>query len=147
VDELIKEYQQITQNLLSKLEFQKNTWIALLILMYIGRFVHTEFLACSWKTFDSAKTRNLPEFFFLHYFNEGEAFLHSIVATDETWVYHYESETKCQSMEYQYKYYFFTALKLVLALIHMSSLMLMSVVGSEEKHSVNGVANDSSSFT
>jgi len=87
VDELIKEYQQITQKLLSKLEFQKNMCVTLLILLYIGRFVHIEFLACSWKTFESAKTRNLPEIFFLHYLNEGEAFLHSIVTTDETSVY------------------------------------------------------------
>jgi len=37
--------------------------------------------------------------FFLHYENEGEAFLHSTVTTDEMWVYHYKSETKCQSVE------------------------------------------------
>lgn len=65
--------------------------------------MHIEFLACSRKTFESSKTSN----FFLHNENEGEAFLHNIVATDETWVHHYESEIKCQCMEYQYKHYFF----------------------------------------
>jgi len=64
VDELIKEYQRITQKLLSKLEFQKNMWVTLLIFLYIGRFVHIEFLACSRKTFYNSKTRNLPAIFF-----------------------------------------------------------------------------------
>uniref|UniRef100_A0A803TSH8 Mos1 transposase HTH domain-containing protein n=1 Tax=Anolis carolinensis TaxID=28377 RepID=A0A803TSH8_ANOCA len=38
-----------------------------------------------------------------HYENEGDAFLHSIVTGDETWLHHYDQETKCQSMEYRHK--------------------------------------------
>jgi hypothetical protein len=34
------------------------------------------------------------------YENEGEEFLHSIITADDTWVHHYEPETKRQSMEY-----------------------------------------------
>jgi len=54
----------------------------------------------------TAQRLEICQQFFLHYENEGEVFLHSIV-TDEVWVYHYESEIKCQSVEYQYKHYFF----------------------------------------
>ncbi|XKL59951.1 hypothetical protein PGB90_000967 [Kerria lacca] len=34
---------------------------------------------------------------------ESDSFLQSIVTGDETWVYHYESETKRQSMEYRHR--------------------------------------------
>jgi hypothetical protein len=34
------------------------------------------------------------------YGSEGKEFLHNIVTADETWVHHYEPETKRQSTEY-----------------------------------------------
>jgi hypothetical protein len=34
---------------------------------------------------------------------ESEAFLHTVVTAEETWVHHYESETKSQSMEYHHR--------------------------------------------
>jgi hypothetical protein len=37
------------------------------------------------------------------YEKEGEEILHKIVTASETWVYHYEPESKHQSMEYHHK--------------------------------------------
>ena len=36
------------------------------------------------------------------YRKEGDAFLPRIVTTDETWVFHYEPESKRQSMEWKH---------------------------------------------
>ena len=69
---LKKISRSLLEKLLSKLAFHKNVWVTLLILLYIGRFVHIEFLACSWHTFESSKTRNLPAILFLCYENKGE---------------------------------------------------------------------------
>jgi len=54
----------LREKLLSKLVFHKNMWVTLLIVLYIGRFVHIGFLACSQQTFESSKTRNLPAILF-----------------------------------------------------------------------------------
>ena len=34
---------------------------------------------------------------------EGDAFLHRMVSGDESWVYHYEPESKRQSMQWKYQ--------------------------------------------
>ena len=39
----------------------------------------------------------------LRYESEGDEFLHLIVTADETWVHHYQPETKRQSMEYRHR--------------------------------------------
>jgi histone-lysine N-methyltransferase SETMAR len=37
-----------------------------------------------------------------HHVHEGDAFLHQIVTGDESWVYHYEQESKRQSMQWKH---------------------------------------------
>ena len=37
-----------------------------------------------------------------HHAHEGDAFLHRIVTGDESWVYHYEPESKRQSMQWKH---------------------------------------------
>jgi histone-lysine N-methyltransferase SETMAR len=37
-----------------------------------------------------------------HHVREGDAFLHQIVTEDESWVYHYEQESKRQSMQWKH---------------------------------------------
>ena len=37
-----------------------------------------------------------------HHAREGDAFLHQIMAGDESWVYHYEPDSKRQSMQWKY---------------------------------------------
>jgi len=72
LNSLKKISRSLREKLLSKLVFHKNVSVTLLIVLYIGRFVHIGFLACTRQAVESSKTRNLPTIIFLCYENEGE---------------------------------------------------------------------------
>jgi hypothetical protein len=121
-------------NLLKKLVDHSETAVKIGISqVHVGHIIDTLFISEDLCTLGFMhvlgrllKVRRLEiasSFFFSHCEYEGEAFLHSIMTADEMWVYHYKSEIKFQCMEYQYKHYLFSALKLVVALLHMSGLM------------------------
>lgn len=122
-------------------------WVTLLILLYTERFVNTEFLACTRQTVENSKTRNLPAFFFYTMRTKVRYFFTASWQQIKCGCTIMNLKTNVGLWNTNINITFFTVLKLVLVLIHMSSLMLLSVVGSKEQHSVNRVANDSSSFT
>ena len=50
-----------------------------------------------------AQRKEMSTQFLKRYDKEGETFLRSIVTGDESWVHHYDPESKVQSMEYRHK--------------------------------------------
>jgi histone-lysine N-methyltransferase SETMAR len=73
-------------------------WVASLLFFRIGiwvpRMLTVEMKASRFEVCQQLLSR---------YEEEGEEFLHSIVTAEETWVHHYEPESKTQSMEHHQK--------------------------------------------
>lgn len=103
VDELIKHDRRVTQRTIAIELGISQERVGHMINELGYRKVCARWVPRSLTTEMKASRLEICQRLLLQYENEGEEFLYSIVTADETWVHHYEPETKRQSMEYHHK--------------------------------------------
>ena len=103
VEDLIKSDRRVTlDEIATKLDISHGTVYAI-----VREKLHFSKVSCRWVpkmlTDDHKMQRLMASRASLRrYRKEGDAFLSRIVTTDETWVFHYEPESKRRSMEWKH---------------------------------------------
>ena len=103
VEDLIKSDRRVTlDEIVTKMDISHGTVYAI-----VREKLHFSKISCRWVpkmlTDDHKMQRLMASRASLRrYRKEGDAFLSRIVTTDETWVFHYESESKRRSMEWKH---------------------------------------------
>ena len=102
VEDLIKSDRRVTlDEIATKLDISHGTVYAI-----VREKLHFSKVSCRWVpkmlTDDHKMQRLMASRASLRRYKKGDAFLSRIVTTDETWVFHYEPESKRRSMEWKH---------------------------------------------